>query len=140
VEFNERLEKKLERARLSKASFMNDTKWTKLFQAIHDSDITLHGERIKPITGEVTSFDLKNHGLSYAKGYTKDAHGGPCAYKDIEWIFIPAIHTIERNARGERLSPKLQANDIHALKELIDALGKFEYDFDEDGMKIYGYK
>ena len=32
------------------------------------------------------------------------------------------------------------AKDILGLKEIIDGLGLYEYDFNEDGLRIYGYK
>ena len=82
----------------------------------------VRSERIKNIADEET---LK-HGEFYSvRYYTRDGvGGGPVDYKAIEWIFVPASPT----------------NDIHALKNLIDELGLYEYDFDENGLKIYGYK
>jgi hypothetical protein len=38
------------------------------------------------------------------------------------------------------LQPKCINNEIYALKELVDGLGNYEYDFDEAGLKAYGYK
>ena len=44
-----------------------------------------------------------------------------------EWIFIPAVYETERLNRDEKLQPKRTNNDIHAIKELIDGLGLYEY-------------
>ncbi|MCL2568686.1 MAG: hypothetical protein FWE12_04530 [Oscillospiraceae bacterium] len=142
--YDERRQKRQEqikKMRLAKASFMNDSKWTKFFQAVQGSDMSLHGESMKVLGSDyISPFSLKNHGLYWVRGYTADAWGGPCAYREIEWIFVPAMHEVARYNRDEQLMPKRQANDIHALKELIDSLGQFEYDLDEKGLKIYGYK
>jgi len=138
---HKRHNKRIENARLSKVSFMNTTKWTKLFQAIKDTDISLQGETMKLIDYErIIPFSLKNEGIYYVRGYTADRNGGPCHYKEIEWIFVPVANETERWNHSEKLNPKRTPNDVYALKELIDSIGQFEYDFDENGMKIYGYK
>jgi len=51
-----------------------------------------------------------------------------------------SVYEVERWNRGEKLQPKHTNNDIHAFKELMDGLGLYEYDFNEDGLKVYGYK
>jgi len=125
----ERHERRAEITRLSKTSFMSNSKWEKLFIAVKNSELFLQGENIKNIRDDVVrSFSLKNDGLYIVNGVqvarysTYDGHGGPVSYRDIEWIFVPAV------------------NDINALKKLVDGIGIYEYDINEKGMKIYGYK
>ena len=137
----QKFEKRLEKARFSKDSYMSNSKWEKLFKAVANSEISLCDGSIKNLTDEyIRPFNLKSDGLYCVRYSTADKCGGPVYYKEIEWIFIPAFHEIERRNREEKLVPQIQTNDIYALKELIDALGKFEYDFNENGLKIYGYK
>ena len=144
VEHRQEIEKRGSKLRLSKASFMNNSKWEKLFKAVANSEISLCGESIKFIDAEkcYEHFSLKYDGLySWVRYSTRDGSGGgPSYYKDIEWIFVPAVYEIERWNREERLQPKRITNDISALKKLIDELGVYEYDFNEEGLKIYGYK
>jgi hypothetical protein len=140
-ELLQRHRKRIKKESSTKVSCMSTSKWTKLFQTIADSDIDLHGEIIKLIANDcVTRFCLKRGGLSNWRGFTDDFLGGPIPYKEIEWIFVPAVYEIARKNRSEILEPKRIPNNIHVLKELIDSLGQFEYDFDESGLKIYGYK
>jgi hypothetical protein len=136
-----RHDRRIKKACLSKVSFMNTSKWIKLFQAIEYSDISLQGETIKLIESEhIARFSLKNDGFYCIRGYTADRYNSPFHYKEIEWIFVPAVNETERWNRNEKLKTHRDSNDVHALKELIDSLGQFEYDFDENGLKIYGYK
>lgn len=125
----ERYKRRFEKARLSKTSYMSNSKWEKFFIAVKESEISLRDETIKCMADDlVRRFDLKNDGLYIFNGKhyrysTRDGSpGGPVFYRDIEWIFIP-FH-----------------NDINALKNLIDGMGIYEYDISEEGMRIYGYK
>jgi len=118
-------EKKLEKARLNKTSFMSNSKWEKLFQAVADSGLSLFNDSIKYLTEDtIRPFSLKEDGLYWGGRYSTvdgGARGGcPVPYKEIEYIFVPT------------------QNDILALEKLIDGLGL--YDITEEGMKIYGYK
>ena len=126
-EYIKRHEKKLEKARLNKTSFMSNSKWEKLFHAVANSGLSLFNDSIKYLTDDTTRpFSLKEDGLYWGGRYSTvdgGARGGvPVPYKEIEWIFVPT------------------QNDILTLKDLIDGLGLYEYDFNEDGLKIYGYK
>ena len=104
---------------------MSNTKWEKFFKAVANSDISFSNETVKCLADEcIRSFSLERDALSYNRYVTADSIAGPFDYKYIEWIFVPAV----------------RVNDIPALKKLIDGLGLYEYDFDENGLKIYGYK
>ena len=124
---------------LNRVSYMNDTKWEKFFRAVEDSNVDwfdIYGATIKFLVGD----DIKPfHFQNYCGGYIEGDYGlAQC--KEIEWIFVPSTHKISRWNRGERLQPKCINNEIYALKELVDGLGNYEYDFDEAGLKVYGYK
>lgn len=137
---SERYQRNLEKARLSISSYMSDTKWIKLFKAIAASNINLSHEKIKILT-QADEYPFSLHlGVDESGKYTTDGTCGPVALKEIEWVFVPAVYEIERYNRDEKLKSEFIQNDIHALKELIDGLGRFEYEFNEDGLKLYGYK
>jgi len=134
----EKYERRLLNAQLNRVSYMSDSKWEKLFQAIEKSNVAwldIGGATIKFLVGEVKPFHFQNYCGGYIEG-----HYGVARYKEIEWILIPAIFEIERRNRDEKLQPKRINNDILGLKEIIDGLGLYEYDFNEDGLRIYGYK
>ena len=127
-EHMEKYEKKLAKAILNRVSYMSDTKWKKFFQAIEKSGLAwldIYDATIKFVIDEVVK---PFHFQDYCGGYIEGTYG-PARYKEIEWIFIPVSYGWNR-----------ASNDIHALKKLVDGLGLYEYDFDEDGLKIYGYK
>ena len=48
-----RYERRFEKERLKKTSYMNNAKWEKLFKAVADSELSLHGESIKHLADEV---------------------------------------------------------------------------------------
>jgi len=65
------------------------------------------------------------------------ALNGPFEYRIIEWLMLP--RTIEyrkyQNAPLTRIS-----QDFSGLVEKIQAIGQFEFDLNDEGLKIYGYK
>jgi len=136
----ERLEKRAAKARVSKVSCMNNSKWSKLFKAVADSGISISGERVKTL-GEQNTYSFSLHtGMDSAKGYTDDGRYPPVALKDIEWIFVPDICEKKRLNRDELLSSRYISNDIYSLRQLIDSLGIYEYELSEEGLTIYGYR
>ncbi len=138
---SERYEKRTQKARLAKTSCMNNAKWRKLFNAIEVSEKYIFPAEVKLLAEDKTYPFSMNQGISPSGEYTKDsAIQGPIAFKDIEWLYIPAQQEIERYNRDEKLQSEFIKYDIGKLKELIDSLGKYEYCFDENGLKIYGYK
>jgi len=134
----DKYEKRLAKAMLGRISYMSDAKWEKLFQTVENSSIAwldIYGATIKFLTDGIKPFRFTD----YWGGYLDGTYGA-ARYKEIEWIFIPSIYEIERRNRDEKLQPKRTNNNILGLKELIDGLGLYEYDFDENGLKLYGYK
>ena len=120
---------------------MNNVKWRKLFEAIESNEAFHFPAHMKIVGSEYVYTQTRlNQGVGVNGKYTKDIDGGPVAYKYIEWIYVPSSYEIERYNRNEKLLSNFIKNDIEALKEFIDSIGNFEYDFDKNGIKIYGYK
>ena len=107
-------------------SYMNNTKWRKYFTAIQESDIPICYARVKVLGRDEDERFSSNPGLDPDVNYTRDGFELPFWFFEIEWIFIP-----NNDENGKH---------IQAIKELLGDLGQFEYDFDEAGLKIYGYK
>lgn len=137
---NDRQAQKTRKLRLSKTSFMNNTKWCKLLEEIEVSDLSLNEAKIKVLARQQTyPFSLKI-GVDETRTYTGDGICGPVSLLEIEWIFIPTRYEIAEYNGGVKYRSSFVTNDVPGLKNLIDGLGKFEYDWDENGLKIYGYK
>jgi len=112
-----KFEEKLTAAAMSKVSYMSNTKWEKLFQAIEASDIAwqdICGASIRfLLEGEERWFNFTD----YWGGYLEGTYGA-ARYKEIEWIFIPSTYEIQRRNRDERLQPKRVNNEVDGLKAL----------------------
>jgi len=131
----------LPEARQDKTSCMSNTKWCKLFWAIENNGKCSFPAELKLLWEERTYPFSTNPGVDESREYTKDSGiQGPVAFRDIEWIYIPSIREVGRYNRDEKLKSKFVHYDLGILKELMDNLGKFEYDFDADGLKIYGFR
>ena len=124
-----------------KTSYMNNAKWRKLFEELEGNTLRLQGARVKMLCAEDTyMFDINVGVLEETGEHTEDGFCGPVAFKDIEWIFIPVSTEYAQFSGGVKYRTTITENDLEALKNLMDKLGKFKYDFDENGLKIYGYK
>ena len=138
---SERYKKRIIDLRLTKTSYMSNAKWRKLFNAIEENGQCTFPARIKTIGDEGVYHFSTNPGIYETMNYTMDGWcGPPVAFRDIEWIYVPTVSEIERYNRDEKLESKFIQRDIAKLKKLIDEIGKFEYDFDENGLKLYGYR
>lgn len=130
--------KKLEKEILGRTSFMNNTKWFKLFTEIENEQIKIQSAYIKfLLTDRIYKFDFG--------GFDKTGFGdvsalGPFKYKEIEWISVPKKYEIERWNRNEKLASEIIFQPLDETEKVINSLGQFEYDITEDELKIYGYK
>ena len=119
-------DKMTKRAVTLKSSYMSNAKWSKSLKAIAESDI-------KYIASEVLAKDLVCDTLWHilladylGNGkYTADGIAGPIRTKNIEYVIIP-FESI---------------NELSRMKDLIEKIGKFEYDIDNEKLiiKIFGY-
>lgn len=129
---------RLEKEISERTSFMNNTKWFKLFTEIENEKIKIHSAYIK--------FLLKDRKYTFHfGGFDETGFGdvselGPFKFKEIEWILIPEKYEIERWNRNEKLASEIIFQPLEKLEQIINALGQFEYEVTEEGLKIYGYK
>lgn len=120
-------DKMTKRAVTLKSSYMSNAKWSKLLKATAESDI-------KYIASEVLAKDLVCDTLWHilladylGNGkYTADGIAGAIRTKNIEYVIIP-FESI---------------NELSRMKDLIEKIGKFEYDIDNEKLiiKIFGYR
>ncbi len=122
--------KAVTRAASKKGSYMSDTKWAKLLRAIWKSDCKFFWDNrnlvlAKTLTEEQLWVIRLEDYLGDGK-YTADDTAGPIRTKEIEYIIIP-FHS---------------KDNLYKTKELIDSLGKYEYDVDEAERTItlFGYR
>ena len=137
LEQEQKREQKLEKVRKRKTSYMSNAKWRKLLEELEDCNF--RGAELKPLCNENT-YPFCNVGVLETGEHTGDGICGPVTFKEIEWIFIPTSIEYAEFRDGIKYRTTTTQNDLEALKKLMDKLGKFEYDFDENGLKIYGYK
>lgn len=129
---------RLEKEILTRNSFMNNTKWFKLFTAIENEKIKIHSAHIKFL---LTDRTYKFHfGGFNQTGFGDVSELGPFNFNEIEWILIPEKYEAERWNRNEKLTSEIIFQPLEKLEQIMNALGQFEYDITEEGLKIYGYK
>ena len=123
----EKYYKRCEHATTLKGGYMNYTKWSKLLNAISDSDIQFLPNKVRlKVVGDdklymASLFDYYGNGTC-----TGDGVSGPIKTKHIEYIIIPFNSIIE----------------LTRMKGLIDGLGKYEYEIDPEKLTltIFGYR
>ena len=138
-------------------SCMNNTKWREFFEeieikpALRGIPFLIKFVRIETSFKEHLSFaEITDVGLFayWSSLIDKKSEKRNCwlAYADIEWLFFPTVTEKDIYTEQTRNSPPLKTGiriietDVSEIKELIDKLGKLTYDFDEDGLRLYGYK
>ena len=132
--------KKIENKILELTSFMNNTKWFKLFTEIKNKEIKIESSKIKFISDDREyNFRIIGDGFD-SNGFGDVSELGPFLFKEIEWILIPKKHEIERWNREEKLTSEFFIQPIDKIKSAMEMLGDFEYDITEGELKIYGYK
>ncbi len=125
-----------------RTSYMNNTKWFKLFNEIKREDILFRFSKIKFLLSEITfEFSFDNSDVDKFDNFGfMDKGGGPFKFKEIEWISIPVEFEMKRLNRSEKLSPKIITQPIEEIEKLMNRLGQFEYLKNHIELKIYGYK
>ncbi len=134
-----RYQKRLEKARANKTSYMNNTKWFKFFSTARQADIFMPKSQIKFLLSEEThpfNFEMEFNETGKLDG----ADGAPFYFNEIEWVFIPTVQEYERFNREEKLQSSFKTADLPAIVDILQKLGKYEFEMDESGLKIYGYK
>ena len=130
--YQKRLDKKARRL----TSLMNDAKWLKLCEILEASGCK--GLRTKLLSSDEEIALICGFGcLQY--GYF-DCANGAILFKDLRWVFVPKFYERARMNRAEKLASKFIPNPLETVLGAMTKAGKFCYEMDESGLKIYGYR
>lgn len=122
--------KAVTKAASKRGSYMSDTKWAKLLNAIGNSECRMFWDNRNPVLAKTLTAErlciIRLEDYLGNGRYTADDIAGPIRTKEIEYIIIPF----------------LSKDSLYKAKELIDSLGKYEYDVDETERTItlFGYR
>lgn len=133
---------KLDKEISIRTSYMNNTKWFKLFNQLKQEKLFFSVAQIQFLISDTAtrfSFDQFDSDNFDNSGFG-DIGGGPFKFNEIEWISIPRKPEFERKNRDEKLSPKVISQPIDKIEKVMDLIGRLEYDINEIELKIYGYK
>jgi hypothetical protein len=129
---------KLDKAISQHTGYMSNAKWFKLFKAIELNQIIIKTAKIKFLLSE--SEHPFHFGGFNNTGFADVSPLGPYSFKDIEKIYIPRNHELERWNQKEKLASEIMAQPLHEIEKILITLGKYEYDLNEEALIIYGYK
>ena len=129
-------QKRLDKKALRLTSLMNDAKWLKLCEILENSGCK--GLRIKLLSSGEEITLICGFGC-LQDGYF-DCANGAILFKDLRWVFVPKFYERARMNRAEKLTSNFIPNPLEALLEAVTKAGKFNYEIDESGLKIYGYR
>ena len=136
----DRYKKRLDKAKMEKSSYMSNAKWFKFFSAMQQVDTFLPESQVKFLANDERTY-LFCFGIDFdKKGILDGLACGPFNFNDIEWIFIPAIQEHERFNRKEKLQSFFEVVDLSIIENRLKQLGQYEFEIDENGLKLYGYK
>ena len=117
-------------------SLTNDAKWLKLCEILEASgckDI-----RVRLLSGDEEITLVCGFGC-LEDGYF-DCANGAILFKDLRWVFVPKFYERARMNRAEKLASKFIPNPLETVLDAVSKTGKFDYEIDESGLKIYGYR
>lgn len=114
---------------------MNDAKWLKLCEILEASGC--EGIRVKLLSSDEEIALICGFGC-LEDGYF-DCANGAILFKDLRWVFVPKFYERARMNRAEKLASKFIPNPLEAVLGAMTKAGKFGYELDESGLKIYGY-
>lgn len=115
---------------------MNDAKWLKLCEILENSGCK--DLRIKLLSSGEEIALVRGFGC-LDNGYF-DCANGAILFKDLHWVFVPKFYERARMNRAEKLTSNFIPNPLEAVLDAMTKAGKFDYEIDESGLKIYGYR
>ena len=115
---------------------MNDAKWLKLCEILENSGCK--DLRIKLLSSGEEIALVRGFGC-LDNGYF-DCANGAILFKDLHWVFVPKFYEQTRMNRAEKLASNFIPNPLEAVLDTMTKAGKFDYEIDESGLKIYGYR
>ena len=130
--YQKRLDKKARRL----TSLMNDAKWLKLYEILEASGC--ESIRVKLLSSD-EEIALVCGFRCLGDGYF-DCANGAILFKDLHWVFVPKFYERARMNRAEKLTSNFIPNPLEAVLDAMTKAGKFDYEIDESGLKIYGYR
>ena len=119
------------------ASFMSNSKWKKLFVALQPVELRQAYWKFVDLEQEFADLFVTEHNLMDQFIGDCGLHLGPCAYRRIEWVEIPHIGRDWITPSVPALSFK---QDVEGALSVLEAIGKFEIERTDRGIRIYGYK
>jgi len=120
-------------------SCMSNAKWRKFFSVVNRDTLELNMctwkliDEKQPLSGHLP--DYRQLGDDYVGDC--GALNGPFEYHVIEWLLLPAKHGYRPY---DKAPMEYMSQDLDEVKKKIDAVGQFEYELSEEGLKIFGYK
>lgn len=126
-------------------SFMNNSKWTKLFNELSNNSNEIKKCFVKNIFDDILRElpipEKNNFNKSFTESGIKDIMtSGPCSFKEIEKIIFPKQWETDRQMRDEKLEPKKFNQNIENIKNMTGSIGKLEIEIDNENLIIYGYR
>ncbi|QCD46406.1 DUF6678 family protein [Campylobacter rectus] len=116
-------------------SLMNDTKWLKLCEILEASGC--EGMRVKLLSSDEEIALVCGFGRLEDRYF--DCANGAILFKNLRWVFVPKFYERARMNRAEKLASNFIPNPLEAVLDAMTKAGKFDYEMDESGLKIYGY-
>jgi hypothetical protein len=123
----------------TRAGFMSDTKWKKLFYAIDSSGLDIIQCIVKFVGAdeEKTIQRPSRNALHPPNPWIDTPEFGPIPLRSIEWILFPRVATV---ASIDRTIPgKQYVQDVDAVAGIIAGLGRFPVELTPRGLLITGY-
>ena len=120
-------------------SCMSDAKWRKFFQVVNQATIHLNMctwklvNEVRPRPGHLP--DYRQLGDDYVGDC--GALNGPFEFRTIEWLLIPAKHGYQDY---DKAPVQYIEQNLDEIQKHIDAIGHFEYEICDQGLKVFGYK
>lgn len=116
-----------------RCSFMSDTKWKKLFNALGDVSTSGFTIRYKLIHGN----QLGELSLDQADDqfFAEQIH-----YKEVEWIKFPSEHEEMVEVNNRKAGKRLNQQDLSEKRAVANSLGEFESEDLVGSLRIYAYR
>lgn len=127
-------------SRRYKAKLMNNTKWREVFTCLAKRDIRFQVGWINtPDFPRDTVHSLFSERLVGERGLLDPGIGGPCYYKEIEYVRIPKVLRLPKVMRGEVYGYHEQEQDVAGLVAELHGLGQLPLTVMSDYVEIRGY-
>ena len=129
-------QKELDKKALRLTSLMNDAKWLKLCEILENSGCK--GLRIKLLSSSEEITLICGFGCLQDRYF--DCANGAILFKNLHWVLVPKFYEQTRMNRTEKLASNFIPNPLEAVLDAMTKAGKVDYEIDESGLKIYGYR